>query len=108
MEADGQQTAPEATAPDQTSPEPQVNDALMSRLDEMSKQIGSLTQPQDAPAWEGGISDLPYAEGDPSQGFQPDQGFDPYQQQDPNGQGFDQYQPGQYAPDQYQDPQQGQ
>lgn len=108
MSADGQ-IAPDATqaapeAPAQAAEAPQVNDALMARLDEMSQQIGQLTQAAPAePQWQGGISDLPYAEGDQSQQFDP--GFDPYQQQ---FQGPDQYQPGQYAPDPYQDPQQAQ
>lgn len=63
------------------------NDAVMARLDEMSQQLGALTQ-QPEPEWQGGISDMPYMD---DQGFEPDFQQQPYPQQE--------YQPGQYAPD---------
>lgn len=93
-EADAQQTAAEAPQDTQVAPQ---NDALMSRLDEMSQQIQSLAKPPE-PQWQGGISDLPYAEGEPSRGFE---------QQPEFGAAYDpsQYQPGQYEPDYGMDPQ---
>lgn len=90
-EAPQQETAAEPPA--------QTNDALMSRLDEMAAQMSKLTAPSE-PEWQGGISDLPYAEGDTSQ----DAPFDPYQQVP----GSEQYQPGQYDTGYEADPAQAQ